>query len=184
MLLTGCSSLSVVTYPEAQQLPEGTLKPANKRLAEHGFKTTWELVNGIEFSKNDLRVFVTAESRRELPVTVGLPYTPIIPVFWLDWFFGPYGDKMLKLKVCFFSKEYYDFYPTQFVIVQDGNEIKPMDIKPMKTSGWSEAFDLEYETRSWEFILKLRGIRNQSGAVELPDIHFSRGSVWVYGMAP
>ena len=178
LLLTGCSALSVVTYPEAQQLPEGTLKSKNLPL-EHA-KASRMLVNGIEFSKDDLRVFVTADSRREYPVTIGPIYVPIIPAFWLDWFLDPSGDKTLKLKVDFSSwREKYDFDPTQFVIVQDGNELKPI-----KTSELSGVFGLEYESSSWEFILKLRGIRNQSGAVVLPDIHFSRGLIWVFSIAP
>lgn len=175
LLLTGCSSLQVVTYPEAQQLPEGKLKSVIKQLSDHGPKITGEFINEIEFSKNGLTVFVTAESQREYPITIGPAYLPVFPAFWMDWFLGPFGDKTLKLDVGYFSKENYDLDPTQFVIVQNGNELKPS-----KISGSS----LEYETSNWEFILKLRGIRNQSGAVVLPDIHFSRGTVWIFDIAP
>jgi hypothetical protein len=176
--LTGCSSLSVVAYPEPQELPDAKRMVVKATLAEHGPKTEWELIKGIDFRKDDLYVTVRAESERETPMFIGPPYVPIIPAFWLDWFFGPFGDKKLKITINF-GGSVSDADPRQFVIVQNGKEMKPTEV-----SGSVREFKLEYDTSNWEFTLKLRGVRNASGIVELPDVNFSRGSVWVFGLAP
>jgi len=176
---TGCSILSVVTYPEAKQLPNGKLIPVTERLAEHGFKTHYKLNTGIYFSYNDLEVQVTGENRKYYPITAGPPYVPIVPTFWLDWFLDFQENKTLNLSVDFFSTEDYEYDPTKFVIVQDENEIKPILVY-----GEEGSFNLEYDTTLWEFKLKLLGIRNKSGVVTLPDVYFSRGSVWVFDLVP
>lgn len=196
--LTGCSALEVITYPESQQMSGGTLRTQRVRLLEHRIL---EFQNEIEFSKDDLQVIVTAKSCRYFPITVGPPYIPVVPMFWSDWIFGPFGEKLV-LAVSFDRAEGYEFDPSQFVIVQQGKEIKP--IKSATSAGrdkcytFEEAlnphqqvisnsgklFILEYETRSWDFVLKLREIRNQSGTVVMPDIHFARRSAWVFSLLP
>jgi hypothetical protein len=160
-----------------------------------------EFQNEIEFSEDDLRVIVTAQSCRYFPITVGPPYIPVIPTFWSDWIFGPFGDKLV-LVVSFESAEGYEFDPSQFVIVQNGKEIKPttsgtsagkdkcytfeeaLNPHQQVISNDGKLFILEYETRSWDFVLKLRQIRNQSGTVAIPDIHFSRGTALVFSLLP
>jgi uncharacterized protein YceK len=179
--LTGCTSVGVITYPTPGKMTGGSVNSEHINLTDHNLTNhggEQVITNGITFTQGGLRITVKAYSFGNHPILGGPFVLPVFPVFWLEWFAGPFGDKSLQVSVDFDGPGY-EFDPAQFVIVQGEQELKPTKIQ-----GIAPNFLLEYATDARAFSLRLHGVRNAAGPVELPDIVFSRGTFWVWDMAP
>lgn len=181
LLLVGCSALTVVSYPEPRQLPGGVKSTEKVQLTEHEWfgENYRELAQSISFHHSGLDIAVSANSRSEKGILIGPLVFPIIPIFWLP----AVGDKTLKLNVSV-SGQNFSADPAQFVVVQNGKELRPNTSRTNVKTDSHSSFNLEYGTDDWEFVLKLHGISNLSGLVELPDVIFSRGAFWLLHSAP
>ncbi len=177
--LPACAHLSRVTYAQAQEGPGVSVTTQQVELAERvAARRTWGIENGAELATDGASVRVIAETRRDLIITLGPLVFPVVPFFPLDWIATEFRDRVLEIEVRF-SEPGYELDPMPVLIVRDDEQLAPA--KVTKRNG---ALHLEYEFRSWDFILSQGAITGPSGTWTLPDLHFAPATVWVTGVAP